>query len=323
MQILITGGAGFIGSHLAERLLADGHAITIVDDLSTGRFQNIEHLVKNKKFKFAIESILNESLMDRLIAECDWVYHLAAGVGVDLIITQNVKVIETNINGTDVILRLASRYRKKTFIASTSEVYGKSENVPFSEDHDITIGPTFKSRWSYACSKAIDEFIALAYYKERNLPVVIGRLFNTVGPRQTGRYGMVVPRFVKQSLNNEDITVYGDGNQSRCFCHVSEVVGALKKLMETDAAEGEVINIGNNIEISILELARKVKDRTGSTAKIVTIPYENAYPPGFEDMIRRIPNIEKINRLIGFKPVKSIEDIVDDVIRFQKSFKQY
>jgi len=319
MHILITGGAGFIGSHLAEKYLEKGDEVTIVDDLSTGRFENIQHLKSNKRFRFAIETILNETVMDRLISECDMIFHMAASVGVELIINENVKVIETNINGTDTVLRIANRYKKKTFIASTSEVYGKSEQVPFNEEQDITMGATVRSRWSYACSKAMDEFIALAYYKEKQLPVVIGRLFNTVGPRQTGRYGMVLPRFVKQALKNEEITVYGDGQQSRCFGHVGEVCEALIKLMETPSAEGEVVNIGNNQEITIFELAEKVKAKTSSKSKIKTIPYDIAYAKGFEDMYRRIPDTSKLYGLIGFKPQASIDEIIQDVINFYKS----
>ncbi len=318
MHVLITGGAGFIGSHLADLYLFQGEKVTIIDDLSTGSLSNIEHLRVHKNFHFAIETIMNETVMDRLISECDVIFHLAAAVGVELIINHQVQAIETNINGTDMVLRIANRYKKKTLIASTSEVYGKAEKFPFSETDDSVFGPTINSRWSYACSKAIDEFLALAYYKEKKLPVVITRLFNTVGPRQTGQYGMVIPRFVNQALKNEPITVYGDGQQSRCFCHVKEVCQAFSLLMENPEVEGEVVNIGSDQEITILDLAKKIKSLTGSLSEIRIIPYDQAYAKGFEDMNRRLPDISKAHRLIGYEPKISLDQILEDVISYCK-----
>lgn len=314
MKALITGGCGFIGSHLAEALLARGDAVTVVDDLSTGRFENIAHLVGRPGFQFAIETILNETVMDRLVSECDIIYHLAAAVGVELIVKDLVRVIETNIKGCEVVLRIGARYRKKVMLASSSEVYGKSEAVPFSEDGDGVLGPTTRSRWSYACSKMMDEFLALAYAKHYALPVVIMRFFNTVGPRQTGRYGMVVPRFVQQALRQEPITVYGDGKQSRCFTHVSDVIRAIIGLAEEPAAVGEVFNIGSTQEVTIEALARRTVELTGSSSPIVYIPYDQAYEAGFEDMRRRVPNITKINRLIGWTPQVDLDGILLSVI---------
>ena len=314
MKALITGGCGFIGSHLAEALLARGDAVTVVDDLSTGRFENVAHLVGRPGFQFAIETILNETVMDRLISECEIIYHLAAAVGVELIVKDLVRVIETNIKGCEAILRIGARYRKKVMLASTSEVYGKSEEVPFREDGDGVLGPTTRSRWSYACSKTMDEFLALAYAKHWALPVVIMRFFNTVGPRQTGRYGMVVPRFVQQALNQEPITVYGDGQQSRCFTHVADVVRAVLGLADKPEAVGEVFNIGSTQEVTIETLARRTIELSGSSSKIVFVPYDQAYEAGFEDMRRRVPDISKVKKLIGWTPQVDLDGILRSVI---------
>jgi len=314
MKALITGGCGFIGSHLAEALLARGDAVTVVDDLSTGRFENVAHLVGRPGFQFAIETILNETVMDRLISECEIIYHLAAAVGVELIVKDLVRVIETNIKGCEAILRIGARYRKKVMLASTSEVYGKSEEVPFREDGDGVLGPTTRSRWSYACSKTMDEFLALAYAKHWALPVVIMRFFNTVGPRQTGRYGMVVPRFVQQALNQEPITVYGDGQQSRCFTHVADVVRAVLGLADKPEAVGEVFNIGSTQEVTIETLARRTIELAGSSSRIVFVPYDQAYEAGFEDMRRRVPDISKVKKLIGWTPQVDLDGILRSVI---------
>ncbi len=307
---LITGGMGFIGSHLAEALLTHGHYVTVVDDLSTGRFDNIAHLIHHPLFRFAIESIMNETVMDRLVSECDVVVHLAAAVGVQLIVDNPTHTIETNVIGTHAILRMANRYRKRTLIASTSEVYGKGIRIPFREEDDVVLGPTTKSRWAYACSKMLDEFLALAYWREQELPTVVFRLFNTVGPRQTGRYGMVVPRFVGQALRGEPITVYGDGTQSRAFCDVADVVRAIMGLAEHPDAVGQVFNVGSTREITIRELAELVKRELDSPSEIVFIPYEEAYGPGFEDMKRRVPDISKIQRLLGWEPEIPLETTI-------------
>ncbi len=316
VRALITGGAGFIGSHLSEALLKAGHRVTVIDDLSTGRFENIEPLTSNPNFSFAIETIMNETVMDRLTSECDIIYHLAAAVGVLEIISKPIHTIETNVHGTDVVLQTARRYRRKVMIASTSEIYGKSTHSPFNEEDDSIMGATTKNRWSYAVSKALDEFLALAYHKESDLPVVIFRLFNTVGPRQRGHYGMVIPRFVQWALANEPLQVYGDGGQSRCFCNVSDVVKAMTNLADCEPALGEVFNIGSQEEISILELAHRVKARTGSSSEIRMIPYSDAYEAGFEDMQRRVPDIAKINRVINWKPEKSLDQTLDEVIAY-------
>jgi UDP-glucose 4-epimerase len=318
MRALITGGAGFIGSHLSEALLGAGHSVMVVDDLSTGRFENIKPLTANPHFKFAIETITNESVMDRLVSECDLIFHLAAAVGVELIVQSPVHTIETNIMGTEMVLRTARRYRKKVMIASTSEIYGKSENIPFREDDDSVFGPTTRSRWSYAVSKAVDEFLALAYHSELKLPVVIFRLFNTIGPRQRGRYGMVVPRFVRQALAGEPLTVYDDGRQSRCFCNVRDVVQAIVGLAQAPGAEGQVFNIGSNEEISILELARRVRAHAGSQSEIVLVPYEQAHAAGFEDMRRRVPDTAKIRALIGWKPATVLDQTLDEIISYYR-----
>lgn len=316
MRALITGGAGFIGSHLSEKLLDLGYRVTIIDDLSTGRMENISHLTGHGNFTFAIENILNETVMDRLVCECDIIFHLAASVGVELIISKPVEVIETNILGTEMVLKIANRYKKKTVITSTSEIYGKSEKVPFHEDDDSLMGPTTKNRWSYACSKAVDEFLSLAYHREKNLPVVIARLFNTVGPRQTGRYGMVIPRFVALALKGEDIPVYGDGLQSRCFTYVADTVEFMVRLSRDTGAQGQIFNVGNDREITILDLAEKVKDMTGGKSKIVKIPYDEAYMAGFEDMRRRVPDISKVVNFTGYSPQYDLETILERVIEF-------
>jgi UDP-glucose 4-epimerase len=285
-----------------------------VDDLSTGRFQNVQHLVGQTGFSFAIETIANEPVMDRLVSECDIIYHLAAAVGVELVVRDPVRVLETNVKGTDVILRTAARYRKKVILASTSEVYGKNTRVPFSEDDDSTLGPTTRSRWSYACSKALDEFMALAYYKQLAMPVVIVRFFNTVGPRQSGRYGMVVPRFVRQALENEPLTIYGDGRQSRCFGYVGDVVRAVIALADSPAALGQVYNIGSTEEVTIEALARRTVALAGSQSQLVYIPYEQAYEEGFEDMQRRVPDIRKVQALVGWQPTVNLDGILMRVI---------
>jgi nucleoside-diphosphate-sugar epimerase len=316
MKYLITGGAGFIGSHLAGTLLDRGDEVYIIDNLSTGSIENVEHLKSHPHFHYTIDTISNQPVTAELVDRVDAIFHLAAAVGVRLIVESPVHTIETNVYGTETILTLANKKRKKVIIASTSEVYGKNTTVPFKEDFDLVMGPTNKGRWSYACSKAIDEFLALAYFKEKKLPVVIVRLFNTVGPRQTGQYGMVIPNFVKQALSGRSITVFGDGKQSRCFADVSDVVKGLADLAVHPAAVGEVFNIGTSNEISILDLAKKVKAMTGSKAEIIFVPYEKAYEEGFEDMPRRVPDIGKIQKLIGYQPALSLEQTLQRVIDF-------
>ncbi|MBX5478412.1 MAG: GDP-mannose 4,6-dehydratase [Pyrinomonas methylaliphatogenes] len=316
MRVLITGGAGFIGSHLADAYIERGDEVYIIDDLSTGSIENIKHLKAHPRFHYTIDSVHNAPIVAELVDQCDVVFHLAAAVGVRLIVESPVRTIETNVHGTEVVLAQANKKKKKVLIASTSEVYGLSADVPFREDGCLVLGATTKGRWSYACSKAIDEFLALAYWREKRLPTIIVRLFNTVGPRQTGQYGMVIPTFVKQALAGRPITVYGDGRQSRCFCHVSDVVGALMRLMEHPQAVGEVFNIGSNEEVTILELAERVRKLTGSPSEIVFVPYDEAYEQGFEDMPRRVPDISKINALIGFRPTKSLDEILQTVIDF-------
>lgn len=318
MKALITGGAGFIGSHLAEALLAEGHRVVAIDDLSTGSEANIRHLFGQPAFQFVLETITNEGVMDRLVSECDIVFHLAAAVGVELIVRDPVRTIETNVLGGSIALRIANRYRRKVILASTSEIYGKSTDVPFREDGDGVMGPTTHSRWAYANSKAMDEFLALAYHKQRGLPVVICRFFNTIGPRQTGRYGMVVPRFVRQALRGEPLTVYGDGQQSRCFADVADVVQAVLKLAAHPDAVGQVFNLGNTEEITILDLARRVLRLTGSRSPIVMVPYDKAYEPGFEDMRRRVPDISRAAALIGFKPAHSLDDTLGRIIAYYR-----
>ena len=319
MRALITGGAGFIGSHLAEALLARGATVHVVDDLSTGAMRNIAHLQGHSRFSYSIASITEAGPMEELVDMADVVFHLAAAVGVQLIVESPVATIETNVRGTEVVLELAARKRRKVLITSTSEVYGKSTKLPFSEADDLTIGPTHLGRWSYACSKALDEFLGLAYWQEKKLPVVVARLFNTVGPRQTGRYGMVVPRFVGQALSGEPITVYGDGSQQRCFGYVHDVVGELINLMNSQEAVGEVYNIGGTEEISMLGLAEFIKERTGSRSDIVFVPYDEAYAPGFEDVSRRVPDLRKLNALTGYVPSLGISGIVDQVIEFART----
>jgi UDP-glucose 4-epimerase len=313
MRILITGGAGFVGSHLADELLKRGHSVHVLDDLSTGAIDNIRHLKDDPSFEYTIESCHSTPIVAELVDSADVIYHLAAAVGVELIIESPVRTIETNVHATEVLLGLASKKRKPVFVASTSEVYGKSTALPFQEGGDLLLGPTFKGRWSYACSKAIDEFLALAYWKERKLPTVIGRMFNTVGPRQTGRYGMVVPNLVRQALVGEPLTVFGDGTQSRCFCHVHDVVRALADLMERDDLYGQVFNIGSESEITIRGLAETVRELVGSDAPITYVPYDEAYEEGFEDMQRRVPDTTKIRTVLGWEPQKSLEEIILDV----------
>jgi len=314
MRVLITGGAGFVGSHLAEALLGRGDYVHVVDDLSTGSIDNISHLKANPKFQYTIDSVTNERLLAELVDGCDTVVHLAAAVGVKLIVESPVRTIETNVHGTEVVLKVASKKRRLVLIASTSEVYGKSTKVPFSEGDDLVLGPTSKHRWAYACSKMIDEFLALAYWKERKLPVIVVRLFNTVGPRQTGQYGMVVPSFVRQALANEPITVFGDGTQSRSFTYVGDVVRAMVALIDEPRAVGQVFNIGNGKEITIRDLAARIKEMTGSTSPIVTIPYDQAYEAGFEDMPRRVPDISRIRALVGYEPTVELDEILTRVI---------
>jgi len=316
MHALITGGAGFIGSHLAEALLARGDNVFVLDNLSTGAMENIVHLKGRSGFEYFIDSIENEGLLAELIDRRDVVFHFAAAVGVKLIVEQPVRTIETNVHGTEIVLKHANKKKKLVVIASTSEVYGKSEDVPFREDSDLVLGPTPKHRWAYACSKAIDEFLALAYWKERQLPVIVVRFFNTVGPRQTGQYGMVIPNFVRQALAGEPITVFGDGTQSRAFTHVADVVQALLKLVKEPKAVGQVINIGNVGEISILKLAERVRELSDSKSVIKLVPYDEAYESGFEDMPRRVPDLTKVTALIGYKPRFSLDDILSQVIEY-------
>ena len=319
MRVLITGGAGFIGSHLADALLGEGHQVTVIDDLSTGSFDNIAHLKGRAGFRYTIDTVMNEPVLAELVDQCDVVYHLAAAVGVRLIVESPVRTLETNVHGTEVVLKAAAKKQRTVVVASTSEVYGKSDAVPFREDGDIALGPTIKHRWAYACSKALDEFLALAYWKEKRLPVIIVRFFNTVGPRQTGRYGMVVPNFVRQALAGEPITVFGDGTQTRCFTYVGDVVGALTAIVGHEEAHGSVYNVGNTEEISIFHLAERVKGLTKSSSPIVRIPYDQAYESGFEDMPRRVPDLAKIRALIGYEPRVSLDEILRLVIEYQRT----
>jgi len=316
LRILITGGAGFIGSHLSDAYIKRGDEVYVIDDLSTGTIDNIQHLKGHPRFHYTIDSVHNQPVTAELIDRCDVVFHLAAAVGVKLIVESPVRTIETNVHGTEVVLSVANKKKKKVLIASTSEVYGLSTDVPFREDGNLVMGATTKGRWSYACSKAIDEFLALAYWREKKLPTIVVRLFNTVGPRQTGQYGMVIPTFVKQALAGRPITVYGDGKQSRCFGYVGDVVGALVKLMDHPDAVGQVFNIGSNTEISILELANRIKQITRSDSEIVFVPYDEAYEEGFEDMPRRVPDISKIGKFVGFRPEMSLEGILESVVDF-------
>ena len=316
MRALITGGAGFIGSHLADELIKAGNSVTALDDLSTGRFENIAHLDGNKNFRFVEGTVLNESLVDKLVEKCDAVYHLAAAVGVDLIVKKPLESLVTNIKGSEIVLEMVHRYHKKVLITSTSEIYGKNANGPLKEEDDRILGSPLKARWGYSTAKAVDEILAYTYWRQKKVPSVIVRLFNTVGPRQTGAYGMVVPRFVNQSLKGKDITIYGDGKQSRCFLHVKDVVGALIKLMTNEDTVGKVFNIGSKEEINIENLAKKVIEITKSKSKLVYIPYDKAYEDGFEDMQRRVPDTTKVNKAIGFKPTIDLEGIIKSVVDY-------
>ena len=322
MKILITGGAGFIGSHLADRLLEMGEEVFVIDDLSTGSLKNVEQLQDQERFHLVVDTILNEAVMNELVFKCDQIYHMAAAVGVKLIMNRPVETLETNVKGTEMVLMMANRYKKKLLIASSSEVYGKvmdGENTRLLlENTDFLMGSTTKRRWAYACSKALDEFLALAYYEEKKLPVIIARLFNTVGPRQTGQYGMVIPNFVQKALIGKPITVYGDGSQSRSFTHVADVTDALIKLMTKPEAVGQIFNVGNPEEVTIKELALMIKEMTGSLSEIEYIPYEKAYGPGYEDMQRRCPDITKIQNFIGFAPKTNLKGIVQSVIDYFK-----
>jgi UDP-glucose 4-epimerase len=318
LRVLITGGAGFIGSHLADAYLKRGDDVLVIDDLSTGTIENIRHLKDNPRFHYTIDSVHNQPVTAELVDQCDIVFHLAAAVGVKLIVESPVRTIETNVRGTEVVLALANKKQKRVLVASTSEVYGLSTDVPFREDGNLVMGATTKGRWSYACSKAIDEFLALAYWREKELPTTIVRLFNTVGPRQTGRYGMVIPTFVKQALAGRPITVYGNGKQTRCFGYVGDVIGALIKLMDHPDSVGNVYNIGSTEEISIFKLAEKIKELTHSDSEIVLVPYDEAYEEGFEDMPRRVPDTSKINQLVGFKPEMKLEGILETVISYHR-----
>ena len=318
MKVLITGGAGFIGSHLSNELIAGGNEVAILDNLSTGRFENIAHLDGNKSFQFIEGTILNEMLVDKLVERCDVVYHLAAAVGVDLVVKKPLESLVTNIKGSEIVLDMAHRYHKKILITSTSEIYGKNTNGPLKEDDDRILGSPLKVRWGYSTAKAVDEMLAYIYWKEKKVPTVIVRLFNTVGPRQTGAYGMVIPRFVGQALKNEDMTVYGTGKQSRCFLHVKDVIKTLIKLMNNKEAVGQVFNIGSQEEITIENLAKKVIEITKSKSKLVYIPYEKAYEEGFEDMQRRVPDTTKVKNLTGFKPTIDLEGTIKSVVEYYK-----
>lgn len=318
MEILVTGGAGFIGSHLVESLLGDGHAVRVLDDLSTGSVANLDGVRSSPRLHTVVDSCHDARLVDELVAQSDFVYHLAAAVGVQLIVESPVRTIETNVHTTELVLGAASRHQRPVFVASTSEVYGKSAALPFREDGDIVMGATTRGRWAYACSKAIDEFLAVAYHRERGLPVIVGRMFNTVGPRQTGRYGMVVPTLVRQALRGQPLTVYGTGMQQRCFCHVRDIVRALVALPRRKDLYGEVLNIGSVEEVSIVTLARRIKQATGSASEIVFIPYNEAYGEGFEDMPRRVPDLSKIERMLGWRPEATLDVILDEVIEHER-----
>jgi UDP-glucose 4-epimerase len=321
MKILITGGAGFIGSHLAEAMVAAGNEVTAIDDLSTGAQANIEPLLSNPRFQFVRGSVCDPSLLTVLVERCDLIFHLAAAVGVQLIVERPVHTISTNIHGTEVVLQLANAFRKKVILASTSEVYGKSTDTPFKEDADIVLGSTRFSRWSYACSKMIDEFLALAYFNEFNLQVVICRFFNTIGPRQTGEFGMVVPRFIRKALRDETIEIFGTGNQTRCFCHVADIVSGLTRIMDCPGAVGEVINLGNTESISIKALAEKIIELTGSNSDLRLLPYEQVYGRPFDDMLERRPDLAKAERLIGYKASRSLEQTLGEIIAYEKGLR--
>ncbi len=318
MKILVTGGAGFIGSHLCRKLLESGNSVVVLDDLSTGSYDNLAGLEEDFGLRLIVDSVNNPGIVDECVRDVDCVYHLASAVGVQLIIDQPVRTIESIVGGTETVLKSCARYRRPFLLTSTSEVYGKGIKVPFSEDDDTVMGATSRRRWSYACAKAMDEFLALAHWVEARLPVVIARLFNTVGPRQTGQYGMVIPRFVRQAIQGKPITVYGDGTQTRCFAHVSDIVGAVVKLMDCREARGQVINLGNSEEVTILQLAQRVKKITGSPSEIQLIPYSEAYGDGFEDMVRRVPALDKAEKLIGYKPTKTLDDVLKDVVQFER-----
>jgi UDP-glucose 4-epimerase len=322
MRVLITGGAGFIGGHLAEALLNGGHQVLVIDDLSTGSIDNIAHLKGRQGFHYTIDTVFNDSVVAELVDRADVIFHLAAAVGVKLIVEDPVRTIETNVHGTEVVLRHAAKKRKLVFVASTSEVYGKSTDVPFREDADIVMGATSRHRWAYACSKALDEFLALAYWKQKRLPVVIARFFNTVGPRQTAQYGMVLPTFVKQALAGVPITVFGDGTQSRSFTYVGDVIWALVRLMDEPRAVGQVLNIGNPQEVTILELAERIRRATASKSPIQLVPYDQAYDPGFEDMPRRVPDLSKIRDLIGYEPRVGLDQIIDTVVAEARQYAE-
>lgn len=319
MRALITGGAGFIGSHLADKLLGQGYEVDILDDLSTGRLENVAHLEGNKKFHLVIGTVLNETLVDKMVEKCDVVFHLAAAVGVELIVKKPLESLTTNIKGSEIVLDMAHRYHKKILMTSTSEIYGKNVNGPLKEEDDRILGSPLKTRWSYSTAKAVDEMLGYVYWKEKGVPVVIVRLFNTVGPRQTGYYGMVMPRFIEQALQHKPITVFGTGKQTRCFTHVKDVVSALVKLTQTPKAEGEVFNVGGQEEISIEKLAKEIIKITKSRSKISYVPYAVAYEEGFEDMQRRVPHIGKIKKLIGFEPTYTLSAMVRDIVRHLKN----
>jgi len=318
-KILVTGGAGFIGSHLVERLLKEEYRVHVIDDLSTGNFDNIAYLEGDSRFAYTIDSVLDMDVMEKLIDDCDVIFHLAAAVGVEYVIESNLKSMQINIRGTENVLELANRGKKKVFVFSSSEVYGKSSEVPFGEDDDRILGPTTVTRWSYAASKAVDEMMALAYFREKKLPVVIVRLFNTCGPRQTGKYGMVVPRFVKQALLGDHMTVYGDGSQSRCFASVFDVIDGIMGLHDSDDVLGGVFNIGNDQEVKIIDLAKQVKKLTGSSSPIEFVPYDKAYMRGFEDMMRRVPDLSRIRETIGYRPRVSLSEIIQSVIDYYRT----
>lgn len=318
-SVLITGGAGFIGSHLAEALLARGDRVSVIDDLSTGAIANLRHLKGHPRFSYTLDTVTNEQVLAELIDECDVVVHLAAVVGVQLVVQSIVRTVETNVAGTEAVLKWAAKKGKQVLIASTSEVYGKGTQLPYREDADMVLGPSYMGRWSYACSKLLDEFLALAYFKERDLPVIVARFFNTVGPRQTGRYGMVIPRFVRAALRGEPVQVYGDGQQTRCFTYVGDAVSAVTGLLDHPGAVGQIFNIGNPEETTIENLARRVVELAESDSLLVFVPYEQAYEAGFEEMQRRVPSIEKINRLTGFQPTLALDDILLRVIAYERT----